>query len=65
MVFRGPNGSSMKRVYRMMPELADDIPWAQDYDVGVQIDWDEDVDEEVMQRLGLFTVLLRWLSGLA
>lgn len=55
----------MKRVYRMMPELADDIPWAQDYDVGVQIDWDEDVDEEVMQREGLFTVLLRWLSGLA
>lgn len=50
MVFRRPNGSSMKWVYRMMPELADDIPWAQDYDVGVQIDWDEDVDEEVMQR---------------
>lgn len=33
-----------------MPELADDISWAQDYDVGVQIDSDEDMDEGVMQR---------------
>lgn len=40
----------MKWVYRMMPELADHIPWAQDYDIGVKIDWDEDMDEEVMQR---------------
>lgn len=41
---------SMKWVYRMMPELADHIPWAQDYDIGVQIDWEEDMEEEVMRR---------------
>lgn len=41
---------SMKWVYRMMPDLAEHIPWAQDYYVGAQMDWDEDMDEGVMQR---------------
>lgn len=57
----------MVRMWGMMPVLADYIPWAPEYDVGVQVDWDEDMDEEVQSGIWAFccpTRVLEWVGKL-